>query len=468
MLRHFIFTCLLSLLFFINSRAQSTSFEGTWHGTMVVIGQSHELLIDISKNKKKYTLKMLNPDDSTSLGIAVDKVTVKGNNLYFEVSSLNVTYSGVLSEKQVIEGEFQQYGLKATLNFHKERQEKIVVKRPQEPLPPFDYYTKDVLFSHISESFDFGGTLVLPKDTTTNFPIVVFSSGSGPQDRNEEILGHKLFLVVADHLAKNGIGSFRFDDRGVGESGGKFEGTSLTGFASDLESAYLYIAQQDRFKSHPIGLLGHSEGSMHAQMVAKNHPEVAFIISLAGPGETGRKVIEDQQYLIMIYDGKSEEVALWNKATFSGMLDIIDVHDQREAQKLIAEFLNNQWEKAPKGGRDGQTKVTFMTGLASFLNNDFGREFSIWDASNYLPYINVPILSIIGEKDFQVPGESNSKGFEKLLSDRSREKSEIHLLEGLNHLLQKCDKCNFIEYGELEETIHPPVLDIIVKFIQKL
>ena len=107
-------------------------------------------------------------------------------------------------------------------------------------------------------------------------------------------------------------------------------------------------------------------------------------------------------------------------------------------------------------------------GLSNFLNNDFGREFSVWDAKDYLPYIHIPILSIIGDKDFQVPGESNSKGFETYMSEASREKSEILLLEGLNHLLQKCDKCNFAEYGELEETIHPPVLDLIVRFIQKL
>jgi len=461
----FIILTIFSLSF--NCSSQDTNYEGTWHGTMLIMGESHEILIQIEKNKKKYTLKMLNPADSSDYGFEVDKLIIKGNSIEFGVSNIGVTYKGNLNE-EVIEGNFEQYGMKALLNFHRTRQEKIVVIRPQEPLPPFDYHTKDVTFPHISESFNFGGTLVLPKDTTVNYPIVVFSTGSGAQNRNEELLGHKPFLVIADYLAKNGIASFRFDDRGVGESEGKFEGTSLEGFATDLESAYLYISKQDRFKNHPIGLLGHSEGSMHAQMTAKKHSDVAFIVSLAGPGESGRKVIEDQQYLIMIYEGKSEEIAQWNRSTFSGMLDIIDKHDQKEAQKLLADFLNKQWEKAPKGGQEGSNKVSFMVGLSSFLNNDFGRQFSVWDAKDYLPYLSTPILSIIGSKDFQVPSESNTKGFETHLSDSSREKSELHIAEGLNHLLQKCNKCNFAEYGDLDETIHPSVLDMIVKFIQKL
>lgn len=466
-LRNTLIVILVILSCPFHSSAQSPNFEGMWHGTMVIMGESHEMLIKIGKEKKKYNMKMLDAADSSTYNFAVDKLEIKVPNIEFEISSLGITYKGELKEG-VIKGDFNQSGMKAPLNFHRERQEKIVVVRPQEPLPPFDYFTKDVMFPHITESFKLGGTLVLPIDTNTNYPIVVFSTGSGAQDRNEGLLGHKLFLVIADHLAKNGIGSFRFDDRGVGESEGKFDGTSLEGYATDLESAYLYIASQERFKNHPIGLLGHSEGSMHAQMTAKKHAEVAFIISLAGPGESGRKVIEDQQYLIMIYEGNSEEVAQWNKATFSGILDIIEKHEQKEAQKLLTDFLNKQWESAPKGGQEGNTKVGFMMGLSSFLNNDFGRQFSVWDAKDYLPHISIPILSIIGSKDFQVPAESNTKGFETHLSNSSREKSELHIFEGLNHLLQKCNKCNFAEYGELDETIHPPVLDMIVKFIQKL
>ncbi len=460
-----VFLTIFTLSF--NCSSQDNNFQGTWHGVMIIMGESHELLIKIDKVKKKHSMKMLNPVDSSDFGFEVDKLIIKGADIEFGISSLGVDYKGKLSEG-IIVGNFEQYGMKAQLDFHRTRQEKIVVVRSQEPKPPFDYYTKDVIFPHISESFNFGGTLVLPKDTTVNYPIVVFSTGSGPQNRNEELLGHKPFLVIADHLAKNGIASFRFDDRGVGESEGKFKGTSLEGFATDLESAYLYIAKQDRFKNHSIGLLGHSEGSMHAQMTAKKHPEVDFIISLAGPGESGRKVIEDQQYLIMIYDGKSEEIALWNKSTFSGMMDIVDKHDEKEAQKLLADFLNKQWDNAPKGGQEGNTKVNFMVGMSNFINNDLGRQFSLWDAKDYLPYLNIPILSIIGSKDFQVPAESNTKGFETLLSDSSREKSELHIADGLNHLFQKCDKCNFMDYGELDETIHPPVLDMIVKFIQKL
>src|SRR5690606_23925042 len=159
------------------------------------------------------------------------------------------------------------------------------------------------------------------------------------------MLGHKPFLVIADYLAQNGIGSFRFDDRGTGESEGVFQGTSLEQFATDLESAYGFV--KAKFPNHPVGLIGHSEGGMHALMTAKNHDDVAFIISLAGPGTTGRQILEEQQYLMIIYDGKSEEMARWNQSTFSGMLDIIDEHSQTEATKLLTDFLSEQWDKAP-------------------------------------------------------------------------------------------------------------------------
>lgn len=460
---------ILVLLLFISSFslfAQQDRFEGYWSGAMVLLGGSHELLMEVVKEKKKYTIHLLNEKDSTRMGISASKTTIKGTQFDFEIASLGVTYRGVLNDQQFIEGDFEQYGMQAKLNFHRERQEKIVVVRPQEPLPPFDYITKDLTFKHSTENLVFGGTLVLPKDTTQPFPIVVFSSGSGAQDRNEEMLGHKPFLIIADHLAKNGIGSFRFDDRGVGESQGQFQGTSLTQFATDLESAYLFV--RSMYTDAEIGLIGHSEGSMHAQMTAVRQKEVAFIISLAGPGTKGRQIIEDQQYLIMIADGKSEEAAKWNQATFSGMLDIIDQNDQAASGKLLADYLGKQWDNAPDDAKQGQNKVNFIMGLAGFINNQFGREFSKWDPADYLPHINVPVLSLIGSKDFQVPAEQNTAGFNTLLNETAMSRSHIEILEGLNHLFQKCVKCTMMEYGELDETINTVVLDRIVEFIEKL
>jgi pimeloyl-ACP methyl ester carboxylesterase len=444
--------------------AQEDVFAGKWHGTMLILGQAHEVLIDIQKPKKKHTMKLLNPADSSDYGFSFDKVVAKDKLLEFTISALTIEYKGKLVDG-VIEGTFTQGGFSAPLHFHRTKQELPKPNRPQEPQAPFDYHTREVKIPHANGKFDLAGTLVLPKDSLRDFPLVVFSTGSGPQDRNEEILGHKLFLVIADHLAKNGIGSLRFDDRGVGESGGKFDGSSLEDFASDLESAYLFLRRNQRFANLPIGLLGHSEGSMHAQMTTKKNQDVAFIVSLAGPGETGRKVLEDQQYLLMIYEGKAKEIAQWNQATYRGMIDIILKYDQKNAQKPLNEFLSKQWDSAPKGAQEGQNKVSFMMTLGAFINNDFGRQFIAWDAAAYLPFFHTPILSVIGSKDFQVPAESNTQGFKNLITEESKKKSKLVVYEGLNHLLQKCEKCNFEEYGTLEETIHPPVLDMIVEFI---
>lgn len=456
--------------FFITFSINAQSILGRWYGSFNLMGGSHQMWMKLEKNSDQYTMKQYNPIDSTEFGFKIDTVIFKNDSLYFKITSLNVTYRGSYDkEDEVIVGEFKQLKFYANLDFYRTPQADVKSDRPQEPLPPFDYTIQEVSFKALSDTFHLAGTLITPKIPTEDYPIVVFSTGTGPQDRNEEMLGHKSFLVIADYLAKKGIGSLRFDDRGTGKSGGSFFNSDLKDLASDLEAAYLFLRKDKTYKNHPIGLLGHSEGGMHAMMTAKNQKKVSFIITLAGPGDSGTKVIEDQQYLMAIYEGYSEEIALWNKASFTGAIDIILANDKLPAQNLLNDFLGNQYDKAPaEATQSGATKVNFVMGISLLLNNDFGRQFLAWTSADYLPYIKCPILSLNGSKDFQVPAESNLASIQKNWSKKSAKTSKIIELEGLNHLFQRCSACTLEEYGTLQQTIDPIVLKTIASWIKSL
>jgi len=459
---------LFSLFMTFSISAQSVL--GRWYGSFNIMGGSHQMWMKLEKNSDTYSMIQYNPEDSTEFGFKVDSVSFIKDSLYFKISSLNITYHGKYDrEQEVIAGEFKQYKFLSNLDFYRTPQAEVKSDRPQEPLPPYDYTIQVVSFKALTDTFHLAGTLITPKNPTENYPIVIFSSGTGPQDRNEEMLGHKPFLVIADYLAKQGIGSLRFDDRGTGKSGGSFYNSNLNDFASDLEAAYLFLRKDKAYKNHPIGLLGHSEGGMHAMITAKHQKKVNFIITLAGPGDEGKKLVEDQQYLLAKYEDYSEETALWNKATFTGAIDIILANDKLTAQNLLNDFLGNQYDKAPaEATQSGGTKVNFVMGISLLLNNDFGRQMLAWKSADYLPSIKCPILSLNGSKDFQVPAESNLASIQQNWSKKSAKTSKIIELEGLNHLFQRCSSCKVEEYGTLQQTIDPIVLQTIAPWIKSI
>jgi len=346
------FLLALSLWISANSLSQNepNSPLSYWYGQLELLGTQHELLFLISpayniKNgkvlKRKYIVELLNSTDSTTLPYLVSDVKISSKIVSFTIPSLNATYKGAPDSKfEQIKGQFEQHGYKAPLDLSKVRQEFLEKGRVQTPLPPFAYKTREVSIKHITEEFTLTGTLTLPQDTTKDFPIVVFATGSGPQNRDEEILGHRMFLVIADHLAKNGIGSLRFDDRGVGKSGGEYSQASLVGFSEDLESAFEYLRTQPQFKNMRIGFLGHSEGAMHAWMVTKRRKDIDFLISLAGPAQYGREIIEKQQYDIVFHSTKNDKQASWNATLFRGIIDILSKSDDIElTNQYIREFI---------------------------------------------------------------------------------------------------------------------------------
>ncbi len=394
-------------------------------------------------------------------------VVVRDSSVSFSYQKIGLSFKGKYHrDGDTLMGVMSQSDVRWTVVFRREMLEIAKINRPQEPVPPFDYPIEEVLIKN--GDIVLGATLTLPKDQSHPFPIVVLASGSGAQDRNCEIMGHKSFWVIADFLAQNGIGCLRFDDRGVGKSTGVFATASLLDFGSDVSACVNFLAEDERFHDCPLGIVGHSEGGMHALIAAKKNKSVEFVIELASVGTSGKNVLIEQQYLIPLAAGKDTAYATWNRDVYAGLSEIIARYPQNKASDRIAEFLDTMYQIAPSDFKSAANIMNFKVGLNVFLNNDWGRQFITFDTKKYLKKLKIPILAINGSMDIQVPPYPSQQGFSSLFAKQTRSTSEAAIIEGLNHLFQRCERCDIMEYGDLEETFSPVVLQKMREWIYGL
>jgi pimeloyl-ACP methyl ester carboxylesterase len=441
--------------------------DGTWHTSFVVMGTSNRMTMTISNYPEKPKVIIINPDSESQKENKMDAVKMTDSTLSFSWSAIALTFKGqYFSQGDSLAGTMNQSGIEWPVCFFREEQASIKVARPQEPQEPFNYTVIDTLIEN--GSFVLGATLVLPNNLGGNYPIVVLASGSGAQDRNCELLGHKPFWVIADHLAENGIASLRFDDRGVGKSTGVFQMATLEDFASDVLACVEFLKSDSRFANHPIGLAGHSEGGMHVMMAASKNKTVEFLIELASVGTTGKEVLVEQQYLIPKKGGQSEEYAQWNRSLFEEMTTLmLETKKKNRAEKLTA-YLNEKYKSAPEEYKKLTNEMNFKLGMQMFMNSEWMIQFLNYRTEDYLPKISIPVLAINGSEDIQVPAESNQKGFEKNFSDKSIPNSKALISTGKNHLFQTCIECTVKEYGDIEETFSEEVLIEISTWIKSL
>jgi dienelactone hydrolase len=294
-----ILTVLLIALF---SSAQEIT--GTWNGVLNVSGMKIRLVFHITKTDAGYTATMDSPDQGAN-GIPMTKATFENPELNMTMTAGAIEYSGTLKNDTVF-GVFKQSGQSFPMNLSKKEIVKQEVKRKQEPSKPFPYHSEDITFENKKDKITLAGTLTLP-DKKGKFPMGVLISGSGPQNRDEELMGHKPFLVLSDYLTRNGIGVLRFDDRGTYESKGDFSKATSFDFATDVEAAINYLKNRKEIDKKRIGLIGHSEGGIIAPIVAVNNKNVSFIVLMAGTGIAGDSLLILQQQAIGKASGISEK-----------------------------------------------------------------------------------------------------------------------------------------------------------------
>ena len=293
---------------------------GQWNGTLKVQGTQLRLVFNINKTDKGISATMDSPDQGAK-GIPVTNTSFENSTLKIAITNSKIEYEGVLNPDNIIVGNFKQGGQIFPMNLSKEKIEREKLNRPQEPGKPYTYYSEDLTFENKKAGISLAGTLTMPaKDGI--FPVVILISGSGPQNRDEELLGHKPFLILSDYLTKNGIAVLRYDDRGTALSKGDFKTATSADFATDVESAIAYLKTRKEINKKKIGLMGHSEGGLIAPMVASKSKDVAFIVLLAGTGIQGDKLLLLQQKLIGKVSGISDEDLLKSELTIEKHLTL--------------------------------------------------------------------------------------------------------------------------------------------------
>jgi hypothetical protein len=452
-------------IFVLSTQAQ---IDGIWHTSFSVVGKSIRMDLEIRDSSGFKYLFLSDPDKPSRNPFQVYAEEVSDTVLSFKWEKGGLLYKGTLNAmKDSISGIMSQSGLDWTAVFTKSVQESIKINRPQEPVEPFPYQLEKVIIPN--GEFKITGTLTIPTDSLNKNIIVVLASGSGPQNRDGEILGHKPFLVIADYLARNGIATLRFDDRGTGGSTAGYYQASLQDFANDVNSCIDFVSANARFADYKKGIAGHSEGGMHALIAANTNENIDFIIELASIGTSGKKVLLEQQYLIPLKSGLGEEHAKWNQSLFKGVCKIVKKEENIEkAADAINDFIDRRLENAPQKVKENAPPISIKMTMNMLLNNVWGREFLAYKTKIYCSPCRIPILAINGSEDIQVPAVSNNKAFQKWMRKSKVNASKALIIPGLNHLFQNCETCSIEEYATLEETFSEEVMQEMVEWLENL
>lgn len=341
-----------------------------------------------------------------------------------------------------------------------------VKTRPQVPVKPYPYLEEEVAFDSRQPRVRLAGTLTLPRGAGP-FPAALLITGSGPQDRDESIMGHKPFLVLADYLTRRGIAVLRVDDRGVGQSTGSFNTSTSADFAEDAQAGVDFLRQRKEINPKQVGLIGHSEGGMIAPMIAARTDTVAFVVMLAGQGLTGAEVMDLQGQRMLKASGASPEQIDRQRRVQAKLFAIVATEkDPQNLERQIRTAIDDEIAKLPDAEKNqaGSLKAG-IEGQIRMLKSPWLRIYIGHDPRSDLRKLTCPVLALIGSKDLQVDADANLREIEKALREGGNKNFTVKELPRLNHLFQRCETGSLAEYARIEETIAPSVLELIGDWI---
>lgn len=460
---------LFLIVFSLPVIAQQNQLTGTWQGALKISSIQLRIVFNVTEKEDEKLIATLDSPDQGAFGIPVDTVIFNSPYVKFEVTSIAGFFEGNFNESaQSISGKWNQGGQSFDLELS--RSDSIItINRPQEPKPPFPYIEEEVVFENKNANIKLSGTLTYPKDGE-NFPVVILVSGSGPQNRNEELLGHKPFLVIADYLTRNGIAVLRYDDRGVGKSTGDFSSATTLDFTSDALSAVEFLKSNDKIDKNRIGIIGHSEGGLIAPLAAVQSEDVAFIVMMAGPGLRGKEILVLQTELILRANGESEDEikkgAELNEQLYEILLSEND--SASVSSQLRSVFEKAYTEMTDKEKTEIGDKDIFMSRQFGMMQSPWFKYFISYDPYETLTKVSCPVLAINGEKDLQVPPKENLNRIEKAFKEAGKENYKLVELPGLNHLFQTAKTGSPMEYSTIDETVSPAALNVIKDWILEI
>lgn len=430
--------------------ADALALNGAWRGELAVGEMKIPLVFNFAENGAGETSCTMDSPSQGAKGIAVTVVLCTSDSISLECNSIGVKFNGNISDDTIV-GKFVQHGFTFPMTLKPDAP--LQERRPQTPQPPYPYIVKDTVFM-APDGVELSGTLSIPiVEKNQEVPAVVMVTGSGPQNRDEEMLDHKPFAVIADYLARNGVASFRYDDRGTGKSKGDFVKSTTYTFKDDAKSGIEFMRNVPGIGK--TGVLGHSEGGTIAFMLgAENVPD--FIISLAGlavPGKDGlvaqnARTLEksgitgrDKENSIALISCLFDEMAAQGKAGISTPIDpdsLAKAHGIEAPQEVLSTLKSTQKIRS--------SWFDILLGI---------------DPEEDIANIKCPLLAINGDKDTQVEAEPNLAVIKKNYPE-----AEIRMMTSLNHMMQHAQTGEIAEYNEIRETISPEVLKIILEFIK--
>jgi len=451
----------------MNAQEPDDQVAGSWLGTLDAGGVQLRIVFNLTVGEVgQYKATMDSPDQGAK-DVPCGKVLQNGDSIRIEVPIAPGYYRGKITSSRTITGTWHQANRDFKLDL--EKQDTVfTLKRPQEPRPPFPYRVEEVSFENRVQHFNLGGTLTIPGGDGP-FPAVVLVTGSGSQNRDEEIFGHKPFKLIADQLTRKGIAVLRFDDRGVGSSGGNASGATTQDLAVDARSAIEFLCDQPVIDTSKVGVVGHSEGGMIAFMLAAEYDDIAFIITLAGPGVDGREILLDQSDYINRLSGVDESVLEDNRIVMSKIYDLmISSESYSQWREEVEKFITDYYSGNARSDYSKDDIEMIRTNLLRSLPESvypWMDYFIQWDPSTCFGSIRCPVLALNGEKDCQVLADKNIPAIGEGLISGGNIRCTTIIVPGLNHLFQHCDTGLPNEYGKIEETFDPKTLEIIEDWI---
>lgn len=450
-------------------KAQTKNMAGIWEGSLHAGVQIHLLFNFTQSAPDSLTGTMDSPDQHVK-GMALTKVGLAGDTLTVELTPARAVYKAVFLNDTTLTGIWQQGGAELPMVL-KHVQHATAVKpvtRPQTPMPPFSYNTEDVEYDNADKSIHFGATFTYPK-TGRPFATMLLITGSGAQDRDETILGHKPFAVLADYLTKRGYAVLRVDDRGVGKTTGSMANATSADFAKDVRAGIAYLKTRNNVDTHKIGLVGHSEGGVIAPMVAAANKDIAFVVLWGAPMAGGLVINTEQNAAALQKAGISSDAVAAFKQLHTKALGLFSAATNTAMlNKQLQEVFTN-WRQTQPQAVLTALAVTDSTIIGRRVNNLYDGLYNLswmrfFITHNFvadLAKVDCPVLAINGELDTQVDAPTNLAIIESVLKKNNNKSYQVVPLKGLNHLLQTAVSGEVSEYANINETISPLALDTI-------
>ena len=436
--------------------AKPSDIDGTWMGSLDTGAVKLRVVFHILNAEDGLTATMDSPDQGMK-DLSASSVTRNGASLKIEAKGIGGVFEGTIAADQSsIDGNWSQGGSSLPLLLKRVKdQAELELKRPQVPKKPYPYREEEVTYANRTQNVTLAATFTIPQGKGP-FPAVLLITGSGPQDRDESLLGHKPFLILSDYLTRHGIAVLRADDRGTGKSTGVFSGATTADFSTDTEAGVAYLKTRSEVDPHKIGLIGHSEGGVIAPMVAARNKDVAFIVMMAGTGVTGDQILPAQAEAIAVASGTNPDEAAKNAAKEKEMLTLVETEkDQSVLEKELK-------EKMAGDVPDAQIGMQILQ-----ITSPWFRYFLTYDPASALRKVTCPVLAINGSLDKQVLPDQNLPAIRNALDEAGNKRVEIDELPGLNHLFQTAKTGAPTEYAEIEETMSPVALEKITSWILK-